>query len=82
VVDDQNNMLGIVTMEDVIEILLGMDIADESDTAHGIRAVAREHWKRRAIKAGIIVDQTNPSIFPEVSDQEQEADAQAMDSEE
>ncbi len=82
VVDDQNNMLGIVTMEDVIEILLGMDIADESDTAHGIRAVAREHWKRRAIKAGITVDQTNPSIFPEVSDQEQEADAQAMDSEE
>jgi len=65
VVDDQNNMLGIVTMEDVIETLLGMDIADESDADHGIRDVARENWKLRAIKAGIISDQDKPSSFPE-----------------
>jgi CBS domain containing-hemolysin-like protein len=83
VVDDQNNMLGIVTMEDVIEILLGMDIADESDSANGIRAVAREHWKKRAMKAGIIVDQTNPSTFPEVTIQaEKEEQPPANGSEE
>ena len=65
VVDSENNMLGIVTMEDVIETLLGMDIADESDAEHRMRAVARENWKQRALKAGIISQQATAANFPE-----------------
>jgi len=81
VVDDQNNMLGIVTMEDVIETLLGMDIADESDAAHGIRDVARENWKQRAIRAGIIDVQNTPSSFPEGADKAPQVEPGPADSE-
>ncbi|MBT8146812.1 MAG: DUF21 domain-containing protein [Gammaproteobacteria bacterium] len=81
VVDNQTNMLGIVTMEDVIETLLGMDIADESDAANGIRAVARKNWKQRAAKAGIISEQNDYSSFPEetTDGEQQPAEADVAD---
>ena len=82
VVDDQNNMLGIVTMEDVIETLLGMDIADESDAEGGVRTVARENWKQRAIKSGIVSNQHNPSSFPVGADKTEQEKPDPTDSNE
>ena len=49
-------MAGIVTMEDVLETLLGLEIVDEFDSAQDMQAFAREQWKTRASKLGINTD--------------------------
>lgn len=44
---------GIVTMEDVIETLLGLEIMDEFDKTADLRQYARERWKERAERLGL-----------------------------
>ena len=54
VIDGFGGMAGIVTMEDVIETLLGMEIVDEMDSAKDMQRLARRAWERRARLLGII----------------------------
>ena len=54
VVDDFGGMAGLVTMEDVIETLLGMEIVDEVDGDADMQVLARRQWERRAEKLGLI----------------------------
>ena len=60
VVDEYGAVSGLVTMEDVIETLLGLEIMDESDNVSDLQLLARKSWESRAKKLGII-DDTKPS---------------------
>ncbi|WP_346883775.1 hemolysin family protein [uncultured Algibacter sp.] len=56
VVDEYGSVSGLVTLEDVIETLLGLEIMDESDSVSDLQNLARKSWETRAKKLGIFED--------------------------
>ncbi len=50
--NEYGGVKGLVTLEDVIETLLGMDIVDETDNVTDMRALARQQWIKRAEARG------------------------------
>ena len=53
VVDEYGGVEGILTLEDVLETLLGLEIVDEKDEAVDMQKEARRLWRQRANKMGI-----------------------------
>jgi CBS domain containing-hemolysin-like protein len=54
-------MEGILTLEDVLETLLGTEIVDEGDHAADMQELARRLWRKRAASLGLRVgDEPEP----------------------
>ena len=53
VINEHGGTDGLVTLEDLIETLTGLEIMDETDTAEDMRALARKRWLERVKAMGL-----------------------------
>lgn len=56
IISEYGDSLGIATMEDLVETMLGIEIVDESDSHVDMQERARQLWEIRAKAAGIDLD--------------------------
>ena len=62
VVDEYGTVQGLITQEDIVETLIGLEITDELDTVEDMQIFANNRWKERMKTIGI-----NPNIIEEES---------------
>ncbi|WP_193211402.1 hemolysin family protein [Luteolibacter marinus] len=59
--DEFGTSVGLVTLEDVLETIVGVEIVDEKDNVPDLQVLARKLWSERAAKMGIAIPDDGPS---------------------
>ena len=76
VVDEYGGVAGVVSMEDVVETLLGLEIVDEADSVEDMQALARQQWFKRARELGMVSEEAYEKVSARA--QEESADGSAI----
>jgi len=63
-IDEFGSFSGLISMEDVIETLIGDEIVDEVDKSEDMQQKARELWKKRAAHMGLSYDDFSSTDAP------------------
>ncbi|NVJ91250.1 MAG: HlyC/CorC family transporter [Methylocystaceae bacterium] len=53
IIDEYGSVQGVVTLEDIVETLIGLEIMDEMDTVEDMQLLARKRWRERMTEMGI-----------------------------